>query len=105
MLNITPTALTELKRLATTQPAHHTLRIGVRGGGCSGLSYILDFDAVQPTDNIIDIDGLQVAVNKAQSIYLQGVELQFADGLSNRGFTFVNPNATQTCGCGSSFAV
>jgi iron-sulfur cluster assembly protein len=85
-------------------PADHHLRIGVKGGGCSGFSYILGFDLPQEGDDIHVIDGVQVILNKAHSIYLLGMEIDFVHGLDNRGFTFNNPNATSTCGCGTSFS-
>lgn len=107
MLHITPSAIKELKRLVSNQAEtdQKNLRIGIKGGGCSGLSYLLDFDATTDADTVLNFEGLEVIVNKAHALYLQGIELEFAEGLNNRGFTFNNPNAKETCGCGSSFAV
>lgn len=85
-------------------PADYCLRIGVKGGGCSGFSYILGFDEAQANDELFEINGIQVAMNKAHAIYLLGMEIDFVSGLENRGFTFNNPNATSTCGCGTSFS-
>ncbi len=82
----------------------HCLRIGVKGGGCSGFSYILGFDLPQEGDDHFEINGLPVVMNKAHAIYLLGMEIDFVSGLDNRGFTFNNPNAKSTCGCGTSFS-
>jgi iron-sulfur cluster assembly protein len=105
-LNVSPTAIQELQRLSTEKPEIGALvRIGVKGGGCSGMTYILDYQKTTETDIILDYDGVKIAVDPAHAIYLHGVSLDFAQGLNNRGFTFTNPNATETCGCGTSFAV
>jgi len=82
------------------------LRVGVESGGCSGLSYKLDFDnAIKAGDEVIDYDGVRVVTDKRSVLYLFGTELDFTDGLNGKGFTFNNPNATRTCSCGESFAV
>jgi iron-sulfur cluster assembly accessory protein len=81
------------------------LRVGVKGGGCSGMSYILGFDQKEEDDEIYEIEGIPVVMKKAHGIYLFGIEVDFEDGLNARGFVFKNPNASSTCGCGSSFAV
>ena len=81
------------------------LRIGVKGGGCSGMSYLLGFDKKEDGDQLYDIQGISVIVKDSHSIYLMGMEVNFEDGLNARGFTFKNPNASTTCGCGTSFAV
>jgi iron-sulfur cluster assembly protein len=85
-------------------PADYCLRIGVKGGGCSGFSYVLGFDQPQDTDDRYEINGINVVMNKAHAIYLLGMEIDFVNGLDNRGFTFDNPNAKSTCGCGTSFS-
>ena len=82
----------------------HGLRVGVKGGGCAGFSYILGFDSEKEGDEAYMINGLKVFMNKAHAIYLIGIEIDFEDGLGNRGFTFNNPNAESTCGCGTSFS-
>lgn len=81
------------------------LRIGVKGGGCSGMTYILGFDHKQEDDHEFEIEGIKCVMNKAHEIYLYGMQVDWQDGLHNRGFTFKNPNASTTCGCGTSFAV
>lgn len=106
LIELSPSALSELRRLATEQAdANKLVRIGVKGGGCSGMTYILDYQETQANDLIFDYDGLQIAVAPAHAIYLEGVKLDFGTGLNNRGFIFENPNASETCGCGTSFAV
>jgi len=106
LIELSPSALSELRRLAAEQAdANKLVRIGVKGGGCSGMTYILDHQESQPNDLILDYDGLQIAVAPAHAIYLEGVKLDFGTGLNNRGFIFENPNASETCGCGTSFAV
>ncbi|CAN5170283.1 iron-sulfur cluster assembly accessory protein [soil metagenome] len=81
------------------------LRVAVEGGGCSGLSYKLGFDIRSDEDNVYESQGLEVIVNPKHIIYLNGIEIDYPDGLDARGFTFENPNASEACGCGSSFAV
>lgn len=81
------------------------LRIGVKGGGCSGMSYVLGFDQATEKDKHFEIDGIGCIINAAHEMYVFGMEIDWQDGLDNRGFTFRNPNASTTCGCGSSFAV
>ena len=81
------------------------LRFGVKGGGCSGMTYILGFDHKQSDDLEYEIEGIKCIINKAHEMYLLGMQVDWQDGLNNRGFTFKNPNASSTCGCGTSFAV
>ncbi|MCY4523297.1 MAG: iron-sulfur cluster assembly accessory protein [Halobacteriovoraceae bacterium] len=81
------------------------LRLMVVGGGCSGLSYKIDFDAKSDKDNIQSIDQINVFIDPKSSIYLKDTTLDYKDGLQGKGFVFINPNATNTCGCGESFAV
>ncbi len=81
------------------------LRLGVSGGGCSGLSYKIEFSDKTEKDNVIDFGDIKIIIDPKSSIYLKGVELDFKDGLSGKGFVFSNPNATNTCGCGESFSV
>ena len=89
---------------------HQTaLRIGVVGGGCSGLSYKLDFDTPdapgEANDQVFDIDGIRVLIDMRSFLYLAGTRLDYTDGLNGKGFHFVNPNASRTCSCGESFSV
>jgi iron-sulfur cluster assembly protein len=82
------------------------LRVGVEGGGCSGLSYKLDFDNEQkPTDQVFQDKGLKIVTDLKSFLYLVNTTLDFSDGLNGKGFQFINPNASRTCGCGESFAV
>lgn len=81
------------------------LRLGVIGGGCSGLSYEMEFDLPGGHDNLLEFEGFTVALDPKSSIYLKGVTLDFQDGLKGKGFVFANPNATNTCGCGESFSL
>lgn len=81
------------------------LRLGVVGGGCSGLSYKIDFSEKKTNDNELNYGELRVFIDPKSSIYLRGVLLDYKDGLNGKGFVFSNPNATNTCGCGESFSV
>lgn len=82
------------------------LRVGVVGGGCSGLSYKLDFDNEQkPTDQVFEDKGVKIVTDLKSLLYLVNTTLDFSDGLNGKGFQFINPNASRTCGCGESFAV
>lgn len=81
------------------------LRVAVEGGGCSGLSYKLGFDIRTDEDRIIESQGLEIVIDPKHLIYLNGIQIDYPDGLDARGFTFDNPNASESCGCGSSFAV
>ena len=106
-VKLTPGAIKELHRLMAEPgfDASQSLRIGVKGGGCSGMSYVLGFDAREADDVSYEFEGIPVVMKAAHGIYLMGMEVNFEDGLNARGFTFTNPNASSTCGCGSSFAV
>ncbi len=105
-IKFTEGAIKELKNLVYEKEITdtHALRIGVKGGGCSGLSYILGFDKQTEADEVFDVEGLKVIMNKAHGMYLLGMEVDYVSGLNNRGFVFNNPNADSTCGCGSSFS-
>ncbi len=88
------------------KPADSFIRVGVEGGGCSGLTYKLEFDNVQKDDDKVFTDkGIKIVCDKKSFLYLIGTELDFSDGLNGKGFSFVNPNASRTCGCGESFSV
>lgn len=103
---LTEGALKQLKRIKVDQNIDdsHGLRIGVKGGGCSGFSYVLGFDLQKEKDQVYQIEGMKVLMEKSHGIYLIGMEVDWHDGLENRGFTFNNPNAEETCGCGTSFS-
>lgn len=81
------------------------LRVAVEGGGCSGLSYKLGFDIMTDEDNVVESQGMEIIINPKHLMYLEGIQIDYPDGLDARGFTFDNPNASESCGCGSSFAV
>ncbi len=106
-IKLSQNAVAEFRRLMNEAgfDSAHYLRIGVKGGGCSGLSYVLGFDAKEEDDEIFEIEGIPVVMKNAHGIYLFGMEVDYSDGLNARGFVFKNPNASSSCGCGSSFAV
>ncbi len=108
MISITDIAKEKLVELRQTEghPEDAKLRVSVKGGGCSGLMYDLGFDdEVVDSDQIIEDKGFTILVDKKSVLYLAGTTLDFSDGLNGKGFQFVNPNASRTCGCGESFAV
>jgi iron-sulfur cluster assembly protein len=87
-------------------PDTHNLRVGVKGGGCSGLSYTMDFDdSITEMDEVVDLNVIKVVIDKKSVLYLFGTELTYSDGLNGKGFAWENPNASRTCGCGESFAL
>lgn len=106
-VSLTVTAVEEIKRLMSAPGFDNTqqLRIGVKGGGCSGMTYVLGFDNKTEKDSSFEIEGIPCIMEKAHGIYLMGMEVDWQDGLNSRGFTFNNPNASKTCGCGTSFSV
>ena len=88
------------------RPENENIRVSVKGGGCSGLMYDLDFDgSLVETDHIFEDKGIKIIVDKKSLLYLAGTVLEFTDGLNGKGFQFVNPNASRTCGCGESFSI
>jgi len=109
IFTITETANQQLKRLMSEDEKvtdKHFLRVGVKGGGCSGLSYDLAFDNVeQEGDHMFETSGIKVRIDKKSFLYLVGTELNYTDGLNGKGFEFINPNASRTCGCGESFSL
>ncbi|HEX2847735.1 MAG TPA: iron-sulfur cluster assembly accessory protein [Chitinophagaceae bacterium] len=106
-VTLTAGAIREVKKLMGQDGFDSTqvLRVGVKGGGCSGMSYVLGFDHKQENDQLFEIEGISCVMNRSHEIYLYGMQVDWIDGLNNRGFTFSNPNASNTCGCGTSFAV
>jgi iron-sulfur cluster assembly protein len=110
MITISNEALSNLKEVMKEEGIDintHFLRVGVKGGGCSGLSYVMDFDDTKTeTDEMVTIGGeLKVLIDKKSLLYLIGTELQYTSGLNGKGFEWVNPNASRTCGCGESFSI
>jgi len=108
VVTITSRAAQEIRKIKTDNsiPESHALRLGVKGGGCSGMTYVLAFDEnARERDAIYHIEGSKVFVDPKSQFYLSGTTLDFSDGLSGRGFVFNNPNAARTCGCGHSFRV
>ncbi len=108
MITITPNALEKINVLKSEESldASYFIRVSVVGGGCSGLSYNLDFDNEDKEgDQVFESEGAKIVCDMKSFLYLCGTELDFTDGLNGKGFNFVNPNATRTCGCGESFAV
>jgi iron-sulfur cluster assembly protein len=89
-----------------SKPGESFIRVGVEGGGCSGLSYKLEFDnAIKEGDQVFEDKGIKIVVDKKSFLYLVGTELDYSGGLNGKGFEFKNPNASRTCGCGESFSV
>lgn len=109
MVTVSDKALEHVIELMMNQgisPDTHYLRVGVKGGGCSGLSYAMDFDnIVTDMDEVVDLNVLRVIIDKKSLLYLYGTELDYSDGLNGRGFNWINPSASRTCGCGESFAL
>jgi iron-sulfur cluster assembly protein len=110
MITISETALKHLQDIMKEEGISndtHFLRVGVKGGGCSGLSYVMDFDDIKTEhDEIVELnDGFRVLIDKKSLLYLIGTELQYSTGLNGKGFEWVNPNASRTCGCGESFSL
>lgn len=106
-VTLTAGAIKELKRLVNEEPAAQGkfLRIGVKGGGCSGMTYVLNFEEKTAKDDVYEVDGLTYIIDPSHEMYLFGMQVHYEGGLNSRGFTFQNPNASKTCGCGTSFAV
>lgn len=106
-VTFTKGAVNEIKRLMNETGFDNDkfLRVGVKGGGCSGMTYILDFETKTEKDEYFEIEGIPCIINPAHSIYLTDMEVHWEGGLNSRGFTFNNPNASTTCGCGTSFGV
>jgi iron-sulfur cluster insertion protein len=107
MITITPVAVERMKNiLAAMNPAPAAIRIGVRGGGCSGLNYAMEFENEKGMmDKSFEFDGLTVLVDATSAMYLDGVTIDYLERLDESGFKFENPNVKTTCGCGSSFSI
>ncbi|MFA0961092.1 HesB/IscA family protein [Roseivirga sp. BDSF3-8] len=108
MISVTDSAkhrITKLREEEGKSPEYN-IRVSVKGGGCSGLMYDLDFDnEIRDADEVFEDKGVKILVDKKSLLYLLGTTLDFTDGLNGKGFQFINPNASRTCGCGESFAV
>jgi len=109
MILLSESAAKEIKKIITEQglpEAETKLRVGVKGGGCSGFSYMLDLTEEPKTDadEELESNGVKILVDMKSYLYLSGVEIDFKDEVMGRGFVFKNPNATSSCGCGSSFS-
>lgn len=106
-VSLTEGAINEIRRLMGEVGFDQSqlLRVGVKGGGCSGMTYVLGFDQPTDEDEYFTIEGIPCIMNKSHQLYLYGMEIDWQGGLNSRGFTFTNPNASKTCGCGTSFAV
>lgn len=107
LMSITDKALDQIKHIAISDNSDGTkgLRLAVTGGGCSGLSYKIEFSEYKEKDNILNFNGVKVLIDPKSLIYLKGIVLDFKDGLNGKGFVFDNPNAKNTCGCGESFSL
>lgn len=108
MINVTKKAKEEIVTLLSQEgkSLDNNIRVSVKGGGCSGLMYDLSFDPqIQDADEVFEDNGIKILVDKKSLLYLLGTTLDFSDGLNGKGFQFVNPNASRTCGCGESFSV
>lgn len=107
-INVTEKAAKEIRRIMSDNKVtdNYGLRVGVKGGGCSGLTYTLGFDLEKKDgDSVIEMNGVKLIIDGKSLFYLTGMELDFSDGLNGKGFIFNNPNAKKTCGCGESFGV
>ncbi len=105
MIQVTPKAVNRIRQVFARQGVQGGgLRLGVQGGGCSGLSYLIRFEPKErPSDRVFDFDGVRVFVDPKSLIYLDGMTLDYKESLMQSGFVFDNPNAKQSCGCGTSF--
>ncbi|MEW6324354.1 MAG: iron-sulfur cluster assembly accessory protein [Nitrospirota bacterium] len=104
-VTLTEAAVKKVKTLLAQQPEGAFLRVSVRGGGCSGLSYALSFEQKQgPHDEVLDAEGVKLLIDPKSALYLQGTVLDFVESLTGGGFKFQNPNAKMSCGCGESFS-
>ena len=107
IIAITDKALDQIKAISQAENEDGTrgLRLAVTGGGCSGLSYKIEFSDKKEKDNVLVFSGIQILIDPKSVIYLKGIVLDFKDGLNGKGFSFDNPNAKNTCGCGESFSL
>ncbi|KAL9241473.1 hypothetical protein vseg_015583 [Gypsophila vaccaria] len=107
-ISLTDNAMKHLRRIRSDRGEDVTLRVGVKQGGCSGMSYIMDFESrenTKPDDSVIELNGFTIVCDPKSLLFLYGMELDYSDALIGGGFSFQNPNATKSCSCGKSFAV
>ena len=105
MINVTPKAVDKIREQFAKHGVQGGLRLGVLGGGCSGLSYLFKFDVKpRPTDQVFDFDDVKVFIDPKSLVFLDGMTLDCKDSLIQSGFVFENPNAKKSCGCGTSFS-
>lgn len=105
MIEVTEKALSEIKKILAKQGKPGLgLRVGVKGGGCAGMTYQLDLGIEKPGDKVFDFEGTKIFVDLKDYLYLVGLKLDYSEGLLERGFKFINPSAKRTCGCGTSFS-
>ena len=108
MIKLTEFAAEHVDRLIAKEGPDTGLRVGVRGGGCSGFTYYLEFASLNSAvdnDKIVTSHGIKLMIDKKSYLYLMGTDIDYIDGLDRSGFKFINPNAKRTCGCGESFSV
>ena len=107
LIELTEKAISHIEQILKqeSQSKNVGIRFGVTGGGCSGLSYKIEFSEEKENDNILTFGDIKVLIDPKSSIYLKGITIDFSDGLNGKGFIFKNPNATNTCGCGESFSI
>lgn len=106
MINVTDGAKTKIQELLEKEGGADFLRVAVKAGGCSGLSYDLSFSSdVTDSDQVFQEDGVTIVTDTRSLLYLMNMTLDFSDGINGKGFEFSNPNATRTCGCGESFSL
>jgi iron-sulfur cluster assembly protein len=108
MISVTEKAKAKILEIRSSEgySSDANIRVAVKGGGCSGLMYDLNFDTeLKPADEVFEDKGIKILVDKKSMLYLLGTTLDFSDGLNGKGFQFINPNASRTCGCGESFSV
>ena len=107
MIKVSESAKAQAQKLMQEQNLSNAfIRVGVKGGGCSGLTYIMDFDTeLKDEDKVFEDNGIKIVVDKKSFLYLVGTKLNYSGGLNGKGFEFINPNANRTCGCGESFSI
>ncbi|GEM_PF-241842 len=105
IVNLSESAKSEIKKLIGQEKDTDGVRLSLLAGGCSGLSYHMEFDKIKENDFVSENEGIKVIIDPKSALYLNGIMLDYQGGLNGKGFTFSNPNATKSCGCGTSFSV